>query len=68
MTVIDVLGSLDELADGMGGSMDPVTGAAIGPYRESRLKGERVDASGGLLERSCEATDFYESFPEQPQS
>ena len=37
MTVVDVLGSVDELADGMGGSVDAVTGAAIGPYRKSRL-------------------------------
>ncbi len=38
MTVADVLGSVDELADGTGGSVDAVTGAAIGPYRESRFK------------------------------
>ena len=37
MTVVDVLGSVDGLADGMGGSVDAVTGAAIGPYRKSRL-------------------------------
>ena len=37
MNVVDVLGSVDVLADGMGGSVDAVTGAAIGPYRKSRL-------------------------------
>ena len=38
MTVVDVLASVDELADGMGGSLDAVTRAAIGPYRESRFR------------------------------
>ena len=37
MTVVDVLGRVDELADGTGGLVDAVTGAAIGPYRKSRL-------------------------------
>ena len=37
MTAVDVLGRVDELADGTGGSGDAVTGAAIGPYRKSRL-------------------------------
>jgi len=46
MTVVDVLGSVDELADGMGGSVDAVTGATIGPYRESRLRQEVRDATG----------------------
>jgi len=32
-----VLGSVDELADGTAGSVDAATGAAIGPYRKSRL-------------------------------
>jgi len=27
---------VDELADGMGGSVNAVTGVAIGPYRKSR--------------------------------
>jgi len=31
------LGRVDELADRTGGSVDAVTGAAIGPYREYRL-------------------------------
>jgi hypothetical protein len=36
----DMLGRVDELADGMGGSVDAVTvtGAAIGPYGASRVK------------------------------
>ena len=38
MTVVDVLGRVDELADGTGGSVDAVTGAAIGPYWKSRLR------------------------------
>ena len=28
--------AVDELADGMGGSVHAVTGVAIGPYRKSR--------------------------------
>ena len=38
MTAVDVLGRFDELTDGTGGSVDVVTGAAIGPYRKSRIK------------------------------
>ena len=38
MTVVDVLGNGNELTDGTGGSVDAVLGAAIGPYRKSRLK------------------------------
>jgi hypothetical protein len=41
MTAVDVLGRIDELADGTGGSVDAVTGAAIGPYRKSWLLGVR---------------------------
>jgi hypothetical protein len=37
MTGVDVLGRVDELTDGTGGSVDAVMGAAIGPYRKSRL-------------------------------
>ena len=47
MTVVDVFGSVDELADGMGGSVDAVTGAAIGPYRKSRLKPAPAQQSFG---------------------
>jgi hypothetical protein len=32
MTAVDMRGRVDELADGTGGSVDAVTGAAIGPY------------------------------------
>ena len=32
MTAVEVLGSVDELTDGTGGSVDAVTGAAIGSY------------------------------------
>ncbi len=32
MTAGEGLGSMDELTDGTGGSVDAVTGAAIGPY------------------------------------
>ena len=49
MTVVDVLGSVDALADGMGGSVDAVTGAAIGPYRKSRLR--RLEEGAGGSER-----------------
>ncbi len=41
MTAVDVWGRVDELADGTGGSVDAVMGAAIGPYRKSRLTGGR---------------------------
>ena len=34
---------MDELADGTGGSVDAVTGAAIGPYWKSRFKGVPED-------------------------
>jgi hypothetical protein len=36
MTAVEVLGSVDELAAGTGGSIDAVTGAAICPYWKSR--------------------------------
>lgn len=49
MTVVDVLGRVDELAEGLGGSVDAVTGAAIGPYRKSRLGGTGGAASGTNL-------------------
>jgi len=39
MTAVDVLGRVDELTDGTGDSVDAVMGAAIAPYRKSRLKG-----------------------------
>ena len=42
MTAVDVLGRVDELTDGAGGSVDAVIGAAIGPYRESRLNHVRL--------------------------
>jgi hypothetical protein len=38
MIAADVLGRVDELTEGKGGSVDAATGAAIGPYRKSRLK------------------------------
>ena len=37
MTAADVLGRVDELTDETGGSVDAVMGAAIDPYRKSRL-------------------------------
>jgi hypothetical protein len=37
MTAEEVLGSVNELADGTAGSVDAATGAAIGPYRKSRV-------------------------------
>ena len=39
LAAVDVLGRVDELADGTGGSVDAVTGAAIGPYEESQFNG-----------------------------
>ena len=38
MTAADVLGRVDELTDGTGGSVDAVMGAALGPYRKSRFQ------------------------------
>jgi hypothetical protein len=38
MTAVDVLGSVDELTDGTGGSVDVVTEVKIGPCRKSRRK------------------------------
>ena len=48
MTVVDVVGRVDELADGTGGSVDAVTGAAIGPYQESQLKSYRSFLIGAV--------------------
>jgi hypothetical protein len=45
MTAGDVLGRVDELTDGTGGSVDAVMGAAIGPYRKSRLRVSRKPTS-----------------------
>ena len=45
MTVVDVLGHVDELADGTGGSVDVVTGAAIGPYRKSQFNASKGGAA-----------------------
>jgi len=42
MTVVDVLRRVAELAEGLGGSVDAVTGAAIDPNRKSRLKFVRL--------------------------
>ncbi len=39
MIAVDVLGRVDELTDGTGGSVDAVMGTAVGPYRKSRLSG-----------------------------
>lgn len=39
MTAVEVvLGSVDELTDGMGGSVVAVTETKSGPYRKSRIK------------------------------
>ena len=37
MTAVGVLGSVNEPTDGTGGAVDTVVGAAIGPYRKTRL-------------------------------
>jgi hypothetical protein len=42
MTVVDVLGSVDELADGMGGSLDAVTGGGDRSISEIPVKNLRV--------------------------
>jgi len=46
MTAVDVLGRVDELTDGTGGSVDVVMGAAIGPYRKSRVDGAQGRGGG----------------------
>jgi hypothetical protein len=38
MTAVEVLGRVDELTDGTGGSMDAVMEAKGGQYRKSRVK------------------------------
>ena len=43
MTALDVLGRVDELTDGTGGSVDAVMGAAIGPSRKSRFNTRTED-------------------------
>ena len=50
-SLVDVLGSVDDLADGMGGSADAVTVAAIGPYRGSRVRAR--GSEGDSSRRSC---------------
>jgi tetratricopeptide (TPR) repeat protein len=42
MTAVDELRRVDELTDGTGGSVDAVMGAAIGPYRKSRLTRQKI--------------------------
>jgi hypothetical protein len=49
MTVVNVPGSVDELADGMGGSLDAVTGAAISRYRKSRFSRRDSHADPGAV-------------------
>jgi hypothetical protein len=41
---MDLSGGLNELTDGTDGSVDTVTGAETGPYRESRLTRHRHGA------------------------
>ena len=43
MTAVDVLGRVDELTDGTGGSVDVGMGTAIGPYRRLRLRCASTD-------------------------
>jgi len=54
MTAVDVLGRVDELPDGTGGSVDAVMGAAVGPYRNRGY--ERIDEKlrglGAVVERA----------------
>ena len=59
MTAVEVLGSVDELADGTAGSVDAATGAAIGPYRKSRLKHKMwgVVSPSGAHAYLCEIRD-----------
>jgi hypothetical protein len=37
MTALEVMGSVDELTEETACSVDTATGAAIGPYRKSRV-------------------------------
>jgi hypothetical protein len=50
VTAVDVLGCVDEVADGTGGSVDAVTGAAIGPYREFQFTGDHERELRALLQ------------------
>jgi hypothetical protein len=47
MTAVEVLGSVDELTDRTGGSVDAATGVEIGPYRKSRFKSAPVEGGTG---------------------
>ncbi len=49
MTAVDVLGRVDELTDGTGGSVDAVMGATIGPYPKSRVNGKQAEGSNALV-------------------
>jgi len=58
MTVVDVLGRVAELAEGLGGSVDAGIGATIDPNRKSRFKvliwrpeGEATRGEAGMNER-----------------
>jgi hypothetical protein len=43
MTAVAVLASVGELIDGTDGSVDAVTGAAIDPYRKSRISSPTLE-------------------------
>ncbi len=42
IAAVDVLGSVDEMTDGTGTSVDAAVGADMGPYRKSRLRRRRT--------------------------
>jgi hypothetical protein len=56
MTVVDVSRSVVGLADRIGGSVDTVTGAAIDPYRKSRITSSRGfgEGSATLVDRASD--------------
>src|SRR5713226_4544894 len=49
MTAVEVLGSVDELTNGTGSSVDAVTEAKSGSHRESRFRQPRRDLMKKLL-------------------
>ncbi len=62
-TAIAELGRIDELADGMGASVDAVTGTAIGPYRKSPPRGLGIRAKASWHRCLTKDHAFHQCWP-----
>ena len=54
MTAVEGLGSVDELADRTGGSVDAASGVEIGPYRKSQDRALGLTMPPSVLLRADE--------------